>query len=221
MDAVTVIGPDARSFLQGQISQDMARVDRDGSAWTWILQPTGKVDALVRVSRVEADSYRLDVDAGFGDAVLARLARFKMRTKADLVCVANGGGALPYADDKARIEAGWPAHGQELTPETVPNETGLIPLTVSFTKGCYTGQELVARIDSRGNNVPKRLMRLRAEPGQTLTPGAPLVHDAKVVGAVTSAAGDVGLGYVGRSVEAGATLLAGDTTVVCEPIEHG
>ncbi len=50
--------------------------------------------------------------------------------------------------------------GAELTDKTIPGETGLIELTVSFTKGCYTGQELVARIDSRGGNVPRRLRRL-------------------------------------------------------------
>src|ERR1700748_1757567 len=52
--------------------------------------------------------------------------------------------------------------GAELTDKTIPGETGLIELTVSFTKGCYTGQELVARIDSRGSNVARRLRRIDA-----------------------------------------------------------
>ena len=48
--------------------------------------------------------------------------------------------------------------GAELTAKTIPHETGIVERTVSFTKGCYTGQELVARIDSRGGNVPRRLV---------------------------------------------------------------
>ena len=56
--------------------------------------------------------------------------------------------------------AGIPRMGAELTDKTIPGETGLIEQTVSFTKGCYTGQELVARIDSRGGHVPRRLRRL-------------------------------------------------------------
>ena len=52
-----------------------------------------------------------------------------------------------------RVAAGWPAAGHELTDGVIPAESGLVPFAASFTKGCYTGQELVARIDSRGNNV--------------------------------------------------------------------
>ena len=59
--------------------------------------------------------------------------------------------------------------GRELTEDTIPGEGGqrLIDLSVSFTKGCYTGQELVARIDSRGGNVPRpvRVLAADGEPG--------------------------------------------------------
>lgn len=224
MDQVQVVGPQARSFLQGQLSQDMARVDRDGAAWAWILQPTGKVDALVHVVHSGDDAYRLDVDAGFGEAVVARLSRFKLRTKAEITLLAEQGSVSAFPDERARIEAGWPAMGNELTPDSIPNETGLIPLTVSFTKGCYTGQELVARIDSRGNNVPKRLMRLRSE--QPMPVGDDLVVDGKVVGSITSSSGTdahryVALAYVARSVEAGAPMSCAGATVCGETIEHG
>ena len=66
--------------------------------------------------------------------------------------------ALDPADlEIARIESGIVRMGSELTERTIPAETGLIDRTVSFTKGCYTGQELVARIDSRGSKVARRL----------------------------------------------------------------
>ena len=61
------------------------------------------------------------------------------------------------AFEALRIESGVPAAGRELLPGLIPAETGLVSETVSFTKGCFVGQELVARIDSRGGNTPRRL----------------------------------------------------------------
>jgi folate-binding protein YgfZ len=101
--------------------------------------------------------------------------------------------------------------GRELTPKTIPAESGVVERSVSFTKGCYTGQELVARIDSRGGNVPRRLRGLVVE-GE----GVPSAGDAVTVGdtdagVVTSAAWSparravVALAYVSRSVEPPAT----------------
>ncbi len=207
MDAVTITGTDARSYLQGQISQDLAIVDRDGSAWSWILQPTGKVDALIHVCKVSDDSYRLDVDSGYGEALLARLLRFKIRVKAEAVLVAEGGGAAPHDTERERLEAGWPKMGSELTDATIPNETDIIAQTVSFTKGCYTGQELVARIDSRGNNVPKHLRKLRPT-GGSLRVGDELLVGDKVVGRVTSSVGDLALGFVGRDIMPGGSVTS-------------
>jgi len=59
--------------------------------------------------------------------------------------------------EAARIEAGVPVGGSEVTESTIAAEVGLVERTVSFTKGCFTGQELVARLDSRGSNVARRL----------------------------------------------------------------
>ncbi|MFM7536715.1 MAG: YgfZ/GcvT domain-containing protein [Acidimicrobiales bacterium] len=269
-DVVEVRGPDAMSFLQGQCSQDLLRLGAGDSAWSFVLQPTGKLDHLVRVTRQADDVVLLDVDAGSGPALVARLQRFKLRVRAELVrddgwwasrppatdaesagpqgavrVVGWWGqgswwlgpvavaGAVPL-DERDRIEAGWPAAGAELTPEVIPAECGLVPLAVSFTKGCYTGQELVARIDSRGGNVPRRLCRLVPLDGATISPGDHLLLDGAEVGWVTSAAspaelvgelvagpgagaiptaGAVGLGYVGRAVELGAVVHAGPVPV--------
>ncbi len=109
----------------------------------------------------------------------------------------------------ARIESGVPAMGRELTDGVIPAETGTVERTVSFTKGCFTGQELVARIDSRGAAVPFRLVGLVADADAgPLPPGAELVVEGrdKPVGRVTSAAWCPGIGafgalaYVHRSV---------------------
>ena len=87
-DVVLVSGEQATSFLQGQISQDiemLAESPAGASAWSLILQPQGKVDAWFRItSMAEENSFLLDVDQGYGEALLARLNRFKLRTKADL-----------------------------------------------------------------------------------------------------------------------------------------
>ena len=82
----------------------------------------------------------------------------------------NATGAMvgPGEVEVARILAGIPALGAELSERTIPAETGLVTMTVSFEKGCYTGQELVARIDSRGSNVARHIRHLRfSEDGGT------------------------------------------------------
>ena len=197
---MAVRGRDAADFLQGQCSQDVTRLDAGASAWSFVLQPTGKVDVLCRIHRVNDETFVLCVDGGFGDALVARLQRFKLRVQADLdrlgwrsmalvgadaapgpgvvvgwwggrdgaelvgPAVAAPAGAVEVdaaAFERLRIEAGWPAMGAELTADTIPAESGVVPVAASFTKGCYTGQELVARIDSRGGHVPRHLRRLR------------------------------------------------------------
>jgi folate-binding protein YgfZ len=88
--------------------------------------------------------------------------------------------------------------GSELTESTIPAEAGqwIIDQSVSFTKGCYTGQELVARIDSRGGNVPRHLRGLVID-GDPPPIGSLVVVDGAEVGALTS---------VGRSPELGASI---------------
>ena len=117
-----------------------------------------------------------------------------------------------------RIRSRWPAMGRELTEKTIPAEiAGLVEMSVSFTKGCYTGQELVARIDSRGGNVPRPLRFLEIDVGDMakesyvgkVAAGDEVVVEGSVVGRITSAALDkrvsrvVALGVVHRSVAHG------------------
>jgi folate-binding protein YgfZ len=247
-DFVRVAGPDAVTFLQGQLSQDVARLAVAESTWALLLQPQGKVVALLRVLRVGDEELVLETDAGFGAAVIERLNRFKLRVKADLdlldwKCVAvrgpssheaaaGGGGTVVVADwpglsgadlvgdspaapevplcsveayEAVRIEAGIPVMGRELDEGTIPAEAGVVEMSVSFTKGCYTGQELVARIDSRGGNVPRRLRGLIVP--SPVPAGATLHAEGKEVGVVTSVAfspglsATVALAYVRRAVE--------------------
>jgi folate-binding protein YgfZ len=216
-DVFSVHGDDAEAYLQGQLSQDVAALAVGATTDSLLLQPDGKLTALLRVTRADAHGFVLDTDAGFGDAMVARLKKFLLRSKVEvdrlewrclalrgagvgqaaaglLTALAEAGvmalpvewngwigidllgpkdvvldpaaGPLPEgivacerdAAESCRIVSGIPAMGSELTDKTIAAEAGLVERTVSFTKGCYTGQELVARLDARGNNVPRRLV---------------------------------------------------------------
>lgn len=125
---------------------------------------------------------------------------------------------MPVADaaafDFLRIEAGLPRFGQELSGDYIPLEANLWQ-DVSFNKGCYIGQEIIARMESRGK-LAKKLVTLGAE--EPLEAGATLLASGKKAGTVTSAAvgphGTVGLGYVKTAVlEANTPLFVGDTAI--------
>ncbi|MGD2107859.1 MAG: glycine cleavage T C-terminal barrel domain-containing protein [Phycisphaerae bacterium] len=129
-------------------------------------------------------------------------------------CRASGGGPIGYdAVDVRRIEAGLPWPVQEITDEVLPAETGQLDRAVSFTKGCYLGQEVVERMRSRGV-VARRLVGLRIA-GDAVPPcGAEVrLDDGGRVGALTSARhsfrekGVIGLGYVKTASAVAGTRL--------------
>jgi tRNA-modifying protein YgfZ len=195
-DVVVVDGPDAASYLHSQVSQDLQGMTDGERRWTFVLEPTGKVESLARVTKVSDERYELDTDAGWGPALLARIDRFKIRVRAETTLV-PADGDVPV-DDAARIEIGWPRLGVEIVAgETIPAGTGLTRVAVSFTKGCYPGQELVERMDSRAAEAPKSLRRLDV-PVDT-RPGDPIVDGTDEVGVVTSVADARALGWVKRT----------------------
>jgi tRNA-modifying protein YgfZ len=102
-----------------------------------------------------------------------------------------------------RIEAATPAWGKELDETVLPAEAGLDETHVSFTKGCYPGQEPIARLHYRGR--PNR--RLRVLEVADAKPGDEIVFEGKTVGRVTSAVPGRALAYVRREVEDDAVLL--------------
>jgi tRNA-modifying protein YgfZ len=231
-DVVRVSGPDAQTYLQSQLSQDLRSMTDGDSAWSFVLQPTGKVDVLLRITRNDAETFILDTDAGFGEVMVARLNRFKIRVKADIEtvgwrCVALRGddansvaGVVAWGDgvdllgadvtpptqavagteeqfELLRIEAAWPRMGAEITPgESVPAESGVISAAVSFTKGCYPGQELVERMDSRGASAPRSVRRVTVAEGSA--PGDGYEVDGVEVGTITSVIGTEALALVKR-----------------------
>ncbi len=129
-------------------------------------------------------------------------------------------GAAPAGRDAyetARVEAGVPRFGADMTPENFPAEAGVLDRAVSFTKGCYPGQETVARMRYRGH-PNKTLHRFLVE-GPPPEPGEEILQDGKRAGEITSVAPlpvdgrTFALGYLSRKADLEAPLRAGDASV--------
>jgi folate-binding protein YgfZ len=203
-DHVIVRGPDALTYLQSQVAQDLRDLGVDHCRWTLVLEPSGKVVALARVTRTGEEQFDLDTDAGFGEPLAARLNRFRIRVQAEIEVVAATSPSPSDDHEVARIAVGWPRMGFEIVPgETIPAVTGVVPLAVNFTKGCYPGQELVERMDSRGADAPTSLRIVTVEPGVQI--GDPILVGDRAVATITSVspAGDRALAMVKRGVDVG------------------
>lgn len=244
-DVITARGPDVRSFLHSQLSNDIAALAVGSSCYSFVLEPNGKLSAVVRVRCVADDVFVLDVDDGCGAATLTRLNKFKIRVKCDFGTGTQRVAALRGLDAAARDEAlkisgavaawrgsdgavdvfdadtstigrsadidtyhaervrcGWPIFGVDIDSDTIPAETSLVDVCVSFTKGCYPGQELVERMDSRGSTAPRRLMRLPLHStidAPAAVVGQPYVLDGVALGRCTSVAGRFALVMVSRA----------------------
>jgi folate-binding protein YgfZ len=245
---VVVSGPDATSFLQAIVSQDLDPVDDGETVASLLLHPQGKLDVAFRATKVGEDWW-LDTQADYGARLVEGLARYKIRVKVDLddrtsetglATVVGGDEPVTATDclvlsgplgidvvgpvdqvravlaqypvgtpeelEALRIAAGIPKLGVDVDDSTIPQEAGLEVESVSFTKGCFIGQELVCRIDSRGH--VNRFLRRLSLPGTAVPPhGAEVARDDKVVGTVTSASAVSGedrvvaLAMVRREVE--------------------
>lgn len=114
--------------------------------------------------------------------------------------------------DALRIWLGWPSMA-DIGEGTTPAMTGIVSHTVSFTKGCYTGQEFIARVHYREAKPPRRLVQVGFHPCAKPTPGTPIVLDGEDVGSLTtvSAYQPVALGYLKRSVDAPGEATCADT----------
>ena len=218
-DFVGVRGPDAEDFLQRMVSNDVAEAPCDAL----LLTPKGRIIAPLRVVRRGEDDFLLLTEPGLGETVRTALLRARFAAKCEIeaemhssVLVWDGdfrraaeqldADLEPTASaeelERARIEAGIPAWGKELDDRILPAEAGLDRTHISFTKGCYPGQEPVARLHYRGHaNRGLRVLRI-----DDARPGAEIRHQGKVVGRVTSAVRGAALAYVRNDVPADARL---------------
>ena len=151
-DRVTVSGPDTWTFLQNLLSQDLDGLADGETRPTLLLTPQGKVDVVATITR-RGDDAVLATDPGWGARLADGLTRFKIRTKVEITVEPAPAvdDATADAEERERIAAGVPRLGVDLDDSVIPQEAFLEVDAVSFTKGCFIGQELVCRIDSRGH----------------------------------------------------------------------
>lgn len=257
-DLVWVEGPDAAAFLQGILSQDIEAMQVGDVARSLLLNPQGKLAAVLWVVRGD-DTVGLFCDAGLSNVLEETLNYYRIRVKAvvrpddrpvwsvigpdakrqmqiegkwverdgvlltpaplsglervlvtgapDLDAVRVG----RIATDTIRIESGEPVMNVDVDGGTIPQETGLVSTSVSFTKGCYLGQELVARIDSRGH-VNRHLRGIVLNENVVPPLQAEVWAGEKAVGVLTSVGeslammAPVALSLIRREVDSGDTV---------------
>jgi folate-binding protein YgfZ len=247
---VGVRGPEAASYLNRMVSNEVEALEVRDSCEALLLTPKARIVATLVVLRRAQDDYLLLTEPEAGERVARELLRSRFTAKCEiapeehrstlvlgadelvvnhhklgfatrdygvaaveLIDAEPPAGAEPVYDDeleRLRILARAPRLGRELDDRVMPAEAGLEERAISFTKGCYPGQEPVARLHYRGH--PNRGLRVLAVGGGELPPyDAELTLEGKVVGRVTSAAPDpehgiVALGYVRREVPPEETL---------------
>ena len=124
-----------------------------------------------------------------------------------------------------RIESAWPQFGTDISEDNLPQEVGRNAAAINFNKGCYLGQETVARVDAVGH-VNRRLVQIDCKRPSPIPTDAVLTHDERVVGTVTSSAyspqqkGTVALGYIQHALaNPGQTLIVeSNTAEIIEPL---
>ena len=230
-----VAGRDAESFLDRMLSNDVAALGPRESCEALLLTPKARVIAPLVVLRRGHEDYLLLTEPELGERVRRELLRARFASKvevepeehtAHVVFGGDGIGTRDYGEpaaevldaglepnvtpeelERLRIEAGTPAWGKEIDDRVLPAEAGLTARAVSFSKGCYPGQEPIARLHYRGHaNRGLRVLRFPEPPERD----DELAHGGKVVGRITSVApaegGAVALAYVRREVPEDAVL---------------
>src|SRR3954447_6550954 len=231
---VRVNGPDAVDYLNRMLSND---VPEEGSVDALLLTPKARVIAPVLVWRRGPDDVLLLTEPELGGPLLSQLTRMRFAAKCEIAAedhtstvvfgVTDG---IPNRDygqpavevldasidaapadelEPLRIAAATPRFGREIDDRVLPAEAGLEERAISFSKGCYPGQEPIARQHYRGK-VNRRLRVLEVDGAPA--PETPVVLDGKDVGRVTSAVPGLALAYVRVEVPDDATLDVGGST---------
>jgi folate-binding protein YgfZ len=197
-----VAGPDAADYLQRMVSNDVEALDDGNACDALLLTAKARVIAPLRIIRRDRDDFLLLTEPELGETVRAELVRMRFAAKVEVESEAHvswlvlGGEEVldeqPAGEqvgeeelERWRIESGIPRWGREIDDRILPAEAGLDETHISFSKGCYPGQEPIARQRYRGK-VNRRLRVLEIE-GEA-QPDDELVLDGKKVGRITSAA---------------------------------
>jgi folate-binding protein YgfZ len=207
---VRVSGPDAEDYLQRMVSNDVEALAVGEACDALLLTAKARVIAPLRVLRRGVDDFLLLTEPELGEVVRAELVRMRYAAKAEIEPEEHKSwlvlGGEEVLDDRPageevgeeqlerwRIESGIPRWGREIDDRILPAEAGLDETHISFSKGCYPGQEPIARQRHRGKvNRKLRVLEIDGE----AAPGDELLLDGKKIGRITSAVPGLALGYV-------------------------
>jgi len=209
------------------VSNDVAVLEPGDSCEALLLTPKARVIAPLRVLRRGEDDFLLLTEPVLGERVRAELVRSRFAAKVEIESegheawlVLGGDEVLderPEGEEvderqfeRWRIESGIPRWGREIDDRILPAEAGLTETHVSFTKGCYPGQEPIARQHHRGK-LNRRLRRLHLDGDDVPSSDTEITYGDKVVGRITSAMPGLALGYVRVEVPEAAELRVGST----------
>lgn len=265
---IEVSGPDSAEYLQSQVTNEVEALEVGRSIYAALLDRKGRIQADMRVTRVEADRFLIDCEPSAADRLASHLDTYRIGREVEVDSIERSAIALlgpatvtltdaprggegatgtmklggheclamathwgvdlvipedrlaevkseleklgvqpvsPEAAEILRVEAGRPRLGREIGTQTMPAEAGIVERAVSFEKGCYIGQEPVARLHYKGK--PNRFLRgLRfadqVQPGTVLTDGERELGEVTTV-VLSPAEGWIGLAVVRKEASPG------------------
>ena len=161
-------GPDAAKFLQGQLSADIARLAPGDHAMAGLHNPQGRAIALLHLDCVSGEEIQATLPADLAARVVAHLKKYVLRAK---VRIEDPRDAPTTVEPLAAVRAGLPEVYASTSETFVAQMLNLDLLgAIAFDKGCYTGQEVIARAHYRGR-VKRRMQRWLNDGGRPLQPG--------------------------------------------------
>jgi len=179
---ISVTGADAFEFLQGQLTNDLKRLDTDAEILAAWCNPKGRVIWFGTLRAIE-NGYALSAPAETAEDIVRRLRIFRFRAKVEFV-ISDDGDTI---DPAALIQSAHPFIGAQQVEQFTPHMLNLDLLdAISLGKGCYTGQEIVARTHYKGA-TKRRTLRFASE--KPVSAGDKLTLNGREIGEVLNAAG--------------------------------
>ena len=209
---ISVTGADAFEFLQGQLTNNLKRLPQQQEILAAWCSPKGRVICLFNISAID-DGYELSLAAELTEEIIKRLTMFRFRSKVEFASNTE----TTTVDAAASIKAGIPWIGQDQTEKFTPHMLNLDLLdAVDFEKGCYTGQEIVARTHYKG--ATKRRVQ-RFESDSPVNVGDKISLDDRDIGEVLNASGNNLLAVVPVE-KAGEHLSVEDAKLTLMPLPY-
>ncbi|MBK8295463.1 MAG: folate-binding protein YgfZ [Solirubrobacterales bacterium] len=284
--SLTVSGPEAAEFLQGQVTNDVEELVSGAGCYAALLDRKGHMQSDLRILRTTGNEFWIDTEGDAGPRVLKHLSMYKVGREVEVeaadrvilsligpgsfevaglapgdeyasvaatfagvevLVVATDLGldvivpkdsmdavisdlesrrAVPVSEAAAeilRVETGRPRFGRDMTEASMPAEAGIVGRAVNFTKGCYIGQEPVARLHYKG----RRNRHLRGQRfAAPVEAGSPVRLGERELGSVgtavlSPATGQIGMAILRKEAEPGTTVVvtSGEAEVEAEVIE--